>query len=1504
MKKAVAVLLTFFLISGPASAVVIVSGTQSGIFTPTGTSPGPNFTYDLQGGGNAIVFGYYHDNALAPSNLLIDGAAPDGFIQDPGTRTLLAYKFNPNPSVNVSFDVGTSADNAGYFLYELSYVDTAVAANIMSGQSITTTSADRFVANFSGINFSDGAGATPAAGSIISSSNVTDINGGIGGGALASGFGYAPTAGVQTLGWDGGPAYQGEVAVAFATAAGSPTPWNVDGGGDYNVGANWLTGSVPADNPFFGSSHATDTTADIALTAPVSVSGMTISNVNPYNINGPSTLELTGGANLLVGEGTHEISAVITGTSGLVKSGGGNLALSANNTYTGLTQVTGGTLQLANTGAVDGAVSVAAAGQLAFRAGYNGTFAGDISGAGGVVLDQSLTTETVTFNNAKTYSGATNVLGGTLAISNAGALGSGDSTPETGTTISGNGSTGNAKLALSGNVNVANELLTLFPRRGDGVADLVHVSSTGNNTWGGNIKGDVNGDNYNFESTSGTLTLGGTISAPDNDSGVRNFVFKGNGNFNVTGKITDTETNANGEQLISSLDEEANVFVYKQGSGTLTIGTATNEARDFWRGGTFVEEGTLEVLAGGGTQGELYGPISVSDGATFDVDNFTTYAMSIGSSISGSGTVLANTFKVFDDNLVSPGDGVGTLMIDGNMQLSDEGDGGGVLTFELGDDPTTIGGTENDLIQLGAGHSLTTIGAPQMTVRVLAVEGAISEGQYRLISHAGGSVNVSGLNAQFNDALGNPLTTRQQLDVVSTSGQVNLEVIGESKNLVWTGANGTAWDKNTTVNWSDGAGEVFFDQDQVTFNDSVSTPLPGDFNGDRAVDIADYTVWRNNLGGNFDLNGNGDEAGGSSGVVDAADYELWKANFGETSPGVTVDISGEDVYPSVANFDSSSGNRFVFTGTNGFGGETPINLTGNVTVALQNSNTLQGVVTLGADTTLELGGSTVEGDITGAGFLNINGGATINSALSLTGPIAVNSTVFPNNAMALGTTDSGTTINAAGTIWYNFQNLSVAEPIALNGGLLNVAGNPDSALTLTGNINVNANGGEIRVNPDMGDDALVITSDITGTASGAITANVSPGSLMTINGDVSNNGALIKSGDGTLVISETTAITSAEIRANGGSLDVSAKTALPISDGQTLSGAFGTVTGNVTASSGSVVRVGQVGLPSGTIYMYTDATWGAEDSNTVVASDGSTLTPLDNIFGTQAEWNDRNFSNGNTVLQGQLGDNADQAPTLKTTIGGLNPGQEYEVQVNIWTDGGGWQILAGDSAENLTLFVAGAPDSGTIDTNGLLYDSSVLTSEGNRTMYGAPLTLTANASGEIEVFIDENSANNAARTWYDGISIASEGIVSQSFTIDGDLAFDAGSIFQVDIASSGVNDLLTLTGDLGVADGFILEVMLDDSVAADSLIAGDTWNLLDFASATGTFDEGDFILPGGLAAGLAWDTSNLLTTGELSVVAAGSLQTANIPEPSSALLVVLATVGLGIARRQLSRSRG
>ncbi|MCO6045574.1 hypothetical protein NG895_16805 [Aeoliella sp. ICT_H6.2] len=58
--------------------------------------------------------------------------------------------------------------------------------------------------------------------------------------------------------------------------------------------------------------------------------------------------------------------------------------------------------------------------------------------------------------------------------------------------------------------------------------------------------------------------------------------------------------------------------------------------------------------------------------------------------------------------------------------------------------------------------------------------------------------------------------------------------------------------------------------------------IPGDYNSDGIVNLADYTVWRNNLGAtgaSLAADGNGDS------VVDAADYGVWKEHFGQSASG-------------------------------------------------------------------------------------------------------------------------------------------------------------------------------------------------------------------------------------------------------------------------------------------------------------------------------------------------------------------------------------------------------------------------------------------------------------------------------------------------------------------------------------------------------------------------------------------------------------------------------------------
>ena len=65
-----------------------------------------------------------------------------------------------------------------------------------------------------------------------------------------------------------------------------------------------------------------------------------------------------------------------------------------------------------------------------------------------------------------------------------------------------------------------------------------------------------------------------------------------------------------------------------------------------------------------------------------------------------------------------------------------------------------------------------------------------------------------------------------------------------------------------------------------TYVEPAVAMIPGDYNSDGTVDAADYTVWRDNLGGLTSL-ANDDTAG-----VGPDDYDRWQTHFGEPStPG-------------------------------------------------------------------------------------------------------------------------------------------------------------------------------------------------------------------------------------------------------------------------------------------------------------------------------------------------------------------------------------------------------------------------------------------------------------------------------------------------------------------------------------------------------------------------------------------------------------------------------------------
>ena len=163
---------------------------------------------------------------------------------------------------------------------------------------------------------------------------------------------------------------------------------------------------------------------------------------------------------------------------GSVTVDAGTTILTANNTYTGATTISGGTLALAGSGSIalssrvtdnatfdisgtssgasivtlSGAGSVALGGQTLILSNASGTFSGVIADGGigggtGGKLAQTAGTETLT--GANTYAGGTSLSGGTLTIGNNSALGTGTLAIAPGTTLS---------FLSAGNFTIANNI--------------------------------------------------------------------------------------------------------------------------------------------------------------------------------------------------------------------------------------------------------------------------------------------------------------------------------------------------------------------------------------------------------------------------------------------------------------------------------------------------------------------------------------------------------------------------------------------------------------------------------------------------------------------------------------------------------------------------------------------------------------------------------------------------------------------------------------------------------------------------------------------------------------------------------------------------------------------------------------------------------------------------------------------------------------------------------------
>ncbi|MFT8587074.1 autotransporter domain-containing protein, partial [Acetobacter papayae] len=199
------------------------------------------------------------------------------------------------------------------------------------------------------------------------------------------------------------------------------------------------------------------------------------------------------------------LSGVIDGTGSLTQAGTGTTVLSADNTYTGATTITQGTLQLGN-GGTTGSVASSAIhnnGALVVNRSNTLTLAQVIDGTGSLM---QAGTGTTVLSADNTYTGATTVESGTLDVE--GSIAASAVTVLSGSTLEGTGSVGStliekgATLAPTGMTGVLSVEGNL--EMADGATLSVHEDHHPSGT-----TMEVNGQTYD-QLNSGTVAVTGT----------------------------------------------------------------------------------------------------------------------------------------------------------------------------------------------------------------------------------------------------------------------------------------------------------------------------------------------------------------------------------------------------------------------------------------------------------------------------------------------------------------------------------------------------------------------------------------------------------------------------------------------------------------------------------------------------------------------------------------------------------------------------------------------------------------------------------------------------------------------------------------------------------------------------------------------------------------------------------------------------------------------------------
>ena len=1063
--------------------------------------------------------------------------------------------------------------------------------------------------------------------------------------------------------------------VTIASTMPSGTPGNVTFGGTntftgqlrvLNGTLQVATANNVSANGTLGNSASSVILGSTGLTGTLRYTGATASSSKPFTMaaDGTGAIDVTTTANTLT------LSGSINGGGNLNKGGGGTLTLSGNNSHAGTTTVSAGTL-VANhnsaLGSTAGATTVASGtglvlgngititGETVTISGTGNSFDGALrtataanaEWAGAVILGDAnarigaAATTTLTVSGAiqngvgtnlnltgasgtgtillsaaagsNTYSGATNIIRGTLKI------GATNSLP-TGTALDVDSST--AAEVSTFDLNGFDQTVGALQRSGAGGGaggSFVTNSAVGINTLAVNqavdttYSGVIQGNLALTKGGAGSLTLTGA-----NTYGGATTISGGTlqlGDGTTDGTISGTSGVTNdGTLVFNRVGNHTAAFgiagtgaVIKTGAGTQIL-TAANG----YTGATLVSGGTL-ALSGSGA-------VNFSSGITIDGGGakllhvggtaISTSVTLTNGTLTGSGTVNAVTVGAGTGGVISNNDGVaGAALTIGTLTLN------GAANLNLFSDTTTA-----PLIVTG---TLTT-GATAATLTANNPGGWDTGSTYTILTFGNNAIAGGGDN--FTKVTNN-LTARQSGAWNATTSAITLAISGDAPK--WTGALNNEWSTDTLgapKNWvlqTAATATDFLNTDDVLFDDTASTFTP-DIS---AADVSPFATTFNNSTKNYTLGGGFGIATGTLTKSGTGTLTITNAN---TYTGATVinggtlqlgdGTSGKD--GSIANTSGVTNdgslvfNRFGTT-TAGYaiGGSGAVTVTGTGTQTLTGANTSSGLTTINSGATLQLGDATFGKDgtiantsgVTNDGTLVFNRFGSSSAGYVIGGTGAVTVTGAGTQTLTGANTYGGlTTINSGAT-------LQLGDGTSGNDGTIaNTSG-----VTNNGKLVFNRFGNSTAGYVIGGTGAVTKTGAGTQTLSGlSTTAAINYSGTTTIDG-------------GTLAFTTTNPSLTGGLTfgasagsANNGGLDLSAASAtfggglivrtnsvgnnvITIGSGRTLTFTDSTVTNAISVGSATAGGVAKLQVTGGGTFTVDDSTRNIVVANTDTSGTGA-----------------------------------------------------------------------------------------------------------------------------------------------------------------------------------------------------------------------------------------------------------------------------------------------------------